>query len=183
MEETAAVGSAIVALLSLVISLVAYWHTRPVAIQERERRAALEVVAGRALILADQIQTVITIGPARLPLNSYLLESLRRNGTRLEDALDSAAGKGLLDVLAGPAPGGLAYHVAMIQSLVNASRAEGVPSDWVAEHLIFGLISMLERLEAHQYTSEVVKRFSPPSYRQLQSTVREHRNNVLPPVQ
>jgi hypothetical protein len=178
MEQAAAVGSAIIALLSLVISLAAYWHTRPVAVQERERRVALEAVAGRALILADQIQTVITIGN-RLPPDSYLLESLRRNGNRLEDALDLAAGKGLLNVIAGVEPGGLVFHVAMIQSLVNASRVGGAPSDWSAEHLLLGLISLLERLEAHPHTNEIVRRFAPPSYRQLQTATRERRQNAL----
>jgi hypothetical protein len=58
--------------LALVISSLTFWRTRPALQLKRDQQAQMSVVASRATVLWDQMQTIIAAKSNNHQINSYI---------------------------------------------------------------------------------------------------------------
>jgi hypothetical protein len=131
--------------IALVISSLTFWRTRPASQLKRDQQAQMAVVASRATVLWDQMQTIIVATSNSHQINSYLLPSMKSNARRLEESVDKAIGLGLFTVLVGGDSLSLTLFTAFIQSLSHASSTESVESAvWTKQHLSMGMVRLLE---------------------------------------
>jgi hypothetical protein len=100
----------------------------------------LAVVASRATVLWDQMQTIITATSINHQIESYFFPSAKANARRLEESIGKAIGIGLFTVLASGDNLSLSLLAAFDQSLSHAFSDESVkPEVCKNQHLLMGI--------------------------------------------
>jgi hypothetical protein len=141
--------------VALVVSSLTFWRTRPALQLKRDQQAQMAVVASRATVLWDQMQTIIAATSNNHLIDSYLFASMKANARRLEESIDKAIGLGLFTVLVGGDSLSLTLFTAFIQSLSHAFRDESVePEVWTKRHLLMGMVRLLESCRHYDNNSK-----------------------------
>lgn len=141
--------------IALVVSFLTFWRTRPALQIKRDQQAQMAVVASRATVLWDQMQTIIAATNSNHQVDSYLFPSMRANARRLEESIDKAIGLGLFVVLVGGDSLSLTLFTAFIQSLSNAFSDESAgPEVWTKQHLLMGMVRLLESCRRYDNNSK-----------------------------
>jgi hypothetical protein len=141
--------------VALVVSSLTFWRTRPALQLKRDQQAQMTVVASRATVLWDQMQTIIAAKSNDHHIDSYLFPSMRANARRLEESMDKAIGLGLFTVLVGGDSLSLNLFTAFIQSLSHAFSDESVePEVWTKQHLLMGMVRLLESCKSYDNNSK-----------------------------
>jgi hypothetical protein len=141
--------------VALVVSSLTFWRTRPALQLKRDQQAQMAVVASRATVLWDQIQTIIVATSNNHQIDPYLFPSMKANAKRLEDAIDNAIGIALFTMLVGGDSLSLTLFTAFIQSLSHACSTESVePEVWTKQHLLMGMVRLLESCRRYDNTSK-----------------------------
>jgi hypothetical protein len=141
--------------LALVISSLTFWRTRPALQLKRDQQAQMAVVASRATVLWDQMQTIIAAKSNNHQINSYIFPSMKANARRLEESVAKAIGLGLFAVLIGGDGLSLTLFTAFIQGLSHAFSAESVePEVWTKQHLLMGMVRLLESCRRYDNNSK-----------------------------
>jgi hypothetical protein len=115
----------------------------------------MAVVASRATVLWDQMETINVVTSNNHQIDSYLFPSMKANARRLEESIDKAIGLGLFTVLVGGDSLSLTLYTAFIQSLSHAFRDESVePQVWTKQHLRMGMVRLLESCRRYDNNSK-----------------------------
>jgi hypothetical protein len=141
--------------VALVVSSLSFWRTRPALQLKRDQQSQMAVVASRATVLWDQMQTIIAATSNNHQIDSYLFPSVKANARRLEESIDKAIGLGLFTVLVGGNSLSLSLFTAFIQSLSHAFSDESVqPEVWTKQHLLMGMVRLLESCRRYDNNSK-----------------------------
>ena len=141
--------------VALVVSSLTFWRTRPALQLKRDQQSQMAVVASRATVLWDQMQTIIAAISNNHQIDSYLFPSVKANARRLEESIDKAIGLGLFTVLVGGDSLSLSLFTAFIQSLSHAFSDESVqPEVWTKQHLLMGMVRLLESCRRYDSNSK-----------------------------
>jgi hypothetical protein len=164
--------------LALAVSSLTFWRTRPALQLKRDQQAQMAVVASRATVLWDQIQTIIVATSNNHQIDPYLFPSMKANAKRLEDAIDNAIGIALFTMLVGGDSLSLTLFTAFIQSLSHACSTESVePEVWTKQHLLMGMVRLLESCRRYDNTSKSRLGVPLPSF--SPDVIETSRSNVL----
>jgi hypothetical protein len=141
--------------LGLVVSFLTFWRNRPVLQLKRDQQAQMAVVASRATVLWDQMQTIIATSSSDNQIDAYLFPSLKANGRRLEESIDKAIGLGLFTILVGDDSLSLTLFTAYVQSLSHTFSAEPAEAEaWTKRHLLMGMVRLLESCRRYEKDSK-----------------------------
>jgi len=141
--------------VALVVSSLTFWRTRPALQLKRDQQAQMAVVASRATVLWDQMQTIIATTSNNHQIDSYLFPSVKANARRLEESIDKAIGLGLFTALVGGDSPSLTLFTAFIQSLSHAfSDKSDEPEVWTKQHLHMGMVRLLESCRRYDNNSK-----------------------------
>lgn len=141
--------------LALVVSFLSFWRTRPALQLKRDQQAQMAVVASRATVLWDQMQTITTATSNNHQIDPYLFPSMKTNARRLEESIDKAIGLGLFTALVGSDSLSLTLFTAFIQGLSHSFSTESVgPEVWTKQHLLMGMVRLLESCKRYDNNSK-----------------------------
>lgn len=109
----------------------------------------MNIIASQSIVFWEQLQILIDSRVRNCDVDPYIFKSLKENTQRLESSIYKAIGLGLWNVFV---PSNKKYsvtlHVAFMQSLINNSSLEtNSVDDWMADHLLMGVIRLLEMCE------------------------------------
>lgn len=138
--------------LSLLVSVLTFLRNSPNAQLRRDQRAHMRVLSSRAIVLWDQLQTLIASQENKHDVDPYLYGAMRINARRVEDCLDRAIGLGLWSVVVGERKDhAIALHAAFTQSLVDASSKEEAGTEpWLKLHLLMGMVRLPATCAEHE---------------------------------
>lgn len=151
LEISTAAVAVMIASISLIISLLTYYRNSQSVQLKMEQTESMRIVAGQAIVVWDQLQTVITAQTQDYNVDSYVYTSLKQNCLRLEESLDRAVGLGLYGALVGNRSHALSMHTAFRQSLAwvrSLDPSASSPEDWTKMHLLMGMIRLLEQTKS-----------------------------------
>jgi hypothetical protein len=108
----------------------------------------MRAVAIRAVVLWDQVYTILTAKKHDFAVDDYLLRSIQSNAKRLEESLVSAIGSGLVHEIMSTREKALVLFTTFLQSLNFITTT--LPSDELLEacikdHFTLGMIRLLDR--------------------------------------
>jgi hypothetical protein len=141
--------------LALVVSFLSFWRTRPALQLKRDQQAQMAVVASRATVLWDQMKTITTATSNNHQIDPYLFPTMKTNARRLEESIDKAIGLGLFTALVGSDSLSLTLFTAFIQGLSHSFSTESVgPEVWTKQHLLMGMVRLLESCKRYDNNSK-----------------------------
>lgn len=141
--------------VALMVSSLTFWRTQPALQLKRDQQAQMAVVASRATVLWDQMQTIIAATSNNHQIDSYLFPSMKANARRLEESIDKAIGLGLFTILVGSDSLSLNLFTAFIQGLTHVFSDESVgPEVWTKQHLLMGMVRLLESCRRYDNNSK-----------------------------
>ena len=122
------------------------------------------MLAGLANQLWDQLQVLVAADVGKIEVDPYVFTSLRTNANRLENALDSASGLALKPLVAGGREHAGALYTAFVQALADAAaRTDPDPEPWLKQHLLMGMVRLLDTLARDKRTREAITARLAPS--------------------
>ena len=108
----------------------------------------MRVLSGRAVILWNQLSTLLGAQARNIPVDPCFFPSFRLSVRHLEQALDDAIGMGLLTVIIGSRKDAMAMHRAFRQSLAAmeaVERPQQTPiHEWTNLHFVMGMVRLLD---------------------------------------
>jgi len=141
--------SLIVSCLSLIVSFLAFWRGRPSSQLHRDQQGQMRVLTARTVVLWDQMLTVMGATSGKYSLDPYVFGAMRVSAHRLEEALDKAIGLGLWSRIVGDDPTSLPMYTALVRCLTDAANQEiSSPEPWTKEHLVMGMVRLLDACAA-----------------------------------
>ena len=140
----------VVSFLSFIISFLTFWRNRRSKKLKILQDSQVLILASQAVVLWEQIQTLITANVNSYSLNSYVFESLRNNALRFENSIQKAVELGLWTRIIGNTHKDTLYYTGFIQSLIySATTSKNDINDWLSQHLVMGMIRMLDACEKY----------------------------------
>ena len=131
--------------VALVVSFLTFWRTQPALQLKRDQQAQMAVVASRATVLWDQMETIRVATSKKDQIDPYLFPSVKANARRLEESIDKAIGLGLFTVLIGGDSLSLTLFTAFLQSMSHAFSDESFDHEvWKKWHLRMGMVRLLQ---------------------------------------
>jgi len=156
-----------------VVSSLTFWRTRPALQLKRDQQAPLAVVASRATVLWDPMQTIIAATSNNHQIESYFFPSAKANARRLEETIGKAIGLSLFTVLVGGDNLSLSLFAAFDQSLFHSFSDESVePEVWTNQHLLMGIrLGKLPLKQLHYAHAHLRREWFGQSWSRLGTTV------------
>jgi hypothetical protein len=140
----------IISMLSILISILAFFRGRTASLLEVEKRKQMRVVSARAIVLWEQMQNVFSAIKMGHELDPYIKASMRKNGIRLEESIDKAISLGLWDVVVTSRENSIVLFAAFTQALEDASASEREYDVWAKTHLLMGMVRLLDVCEKYE---------------------------------
>ena len=147
--------SDVLALIAIAFSVFTFWDTRPNAQFKRAQVEQMRILSVNAIVLFEQLHVLIEANVGSREIDSYLLTSLRENAKRLEGSLNATIGLGLWKEVLGRKNNSVPMFAAFSQSLLFAASNQTEDYEvWLKEHLIMGMLRLIEQCEKYQRDSD-----------------------------
>ena len=153
-------ASIIISGLALTISAFSFYLNSPRAIQRRMQIHQIRALASQAVVLYDQCLNVAVAGFPEGRLDPYLIHSMRNSAKTLNGLMSEALTLDLwslvidMNNICHP----VQYHCALIQSLDYCAAPDSAPEDFTKEHLLMGLIRLLDGCQQSGKLSSALQR-------------------------
>lgn len=136
--------------LSFLCAAISFYRSSPSEQRKRDQQDQMFVLAGRAVILWDQLKTLKACEQIGQDPDPYLFPSMRANAKRIEISLDMVIGLGLFAEVVGSDDYSLTLFTAFTQSLYNAFSVESDdPKEWRKDHLELGMTRLIDSCEKY----------------------------------
>lgn len=143
-----AVVAVVVSLLSFAVSAFTFYRNSGPAQLRKEQMARMRIIAARAVVLWDQIDTIASAQVRKSDVDPYLFPSIQENARRLEEALDAAIGLGLFRELLEDRNHSLPMYSAFVQGVRWVASMPDPDTQsldaWTKQHFLFGMIRLLD---------------------------------------